>query len=185
MLKTDIPLKAPSIWVRIEQLRINKLDRLAPIMLDRVNAMMADAKKIATINGEVFDPIVFETDRLDELQQIYYEQGTTNAPTAIYGWHFYGLAIDVISKSKGWDVKNTWWNTLANLAVKHNLKSGHFWHRKDSPHIYFGSLKDSPSDLARTLYFGTPAWRGMSVFPDQSPQDIKGLHKVWTAVGAM
>jgi len=185
MLKTDIPIKAPSIWVRIEELRINRLDRLAPMMKERVEALLEDAKKIGSINGELFDPIVFETDRVDELQRIYYEQGTTNAPTAIYGWHFFGLATDMISKSKKWSVKDSWWRALGKLAERNGLKSGYFWKRKDSPHIYFGTLKDSPSDIARTLYFSTPNWRGVKVFPDQSPEDITGLHKVWKAVGAM
>lgn len=184
MLKIEIPTKAPSIWVEIASLRDNRLEHLAPVMRDRVIRMQQDWKKIATINGELFDPVVFETARPERLQQIYFQQGTTKAPTAIYGWHFYGLAIDVISKSKEWSVKNTWWSTLARTMRMNKIDPGYDWIKKDEPHGQFGGLKKSPSDRARLLYFGTPNWEGMHPFTDPA-EHRAGLERVWRAVGAM
>lgn len=185
MLKVEIPTEAPSVWKRIEKLRIKDICRLAPSMKARVEAYLEDAKKIKTVNGEVFDPIVFETARVDELQQIYYEQGTTDAPTALYGWHFYELAIDVISKSKGWSVSYAWWKTNASLMRQHGIDPGFDWHKQDLPHGQFGTLKKSPSDLARTLYFGTPKWHDLTIPSPDSGAHYEGLRRVWKAVGAL
>ena len=183
MLKVEIPTKAPSIWVTIANLRNNRIDALAPRFQERVSEYLFDAKKITTVNGEVFDPIVFETSRVDALQQIYFEQGTTKARTAIYGWHFFGLAIDVISRSKEWKVKETWWEANAKLMEKHGIDPGRRWNSPDDPHGQFGTLKKSPSDTARSLYFGTPHWQGMRTFTDA--RHLEGLKRVWKAVGAM
>lgn len=183
MNKTLIPTKAPSVWATIARLRINRIDALAPKMQDRVNAMLADAKKIASVDGERFDPIVFETARVDELQRIYYRQGTTKAYSAIYGWHFYGLAVDFISKSQEWSVSGAWWETLAKLMEKHGIDPGRRWKHPDDPHGQFGTLKPSPSDLSRTLYFGTPHWAGLETFTDERHE--QGLRRVWKAVGAV
>jgi hypothetical protein len=184
MLKVELPVKAPSVWVRIANLRIKSLDNLAPIMRTRVDNYLADAAKIKTVNGEKFDPIVFETARVDELQQIYFEQKTTKARTAIYGWHFYWLAIDVISKSKEWSVSEAWWELNASIMRRHGIDPGHDWNSPDDPHGQFGTLKKSPSDLARTLYFGTPHWQGMKTFAPDDPRHMRGLKRVWKAVGA-
>ena len=184
MLKIDIPVKAPSIWVEIESLRDHDISHLAPKMQDRVYMLMHDWNKILTVNGELFDPIVFETARPERLQEIYFQQGTTRAATAIYGWHFYGLAIDVISQRKKWSVKETWWQTLARTMRANKIDPGYDWFNKDEPHGQFGGLKKSPSDLARTLYFGTPRWYGMKPFTDPE-QHRQGLERVWRAVGAM
>lgn len=185
MIKTEIPVKAPSIWVRIKALRIQDTAHLAPLMRTRVDNYLDDAATIKTVNGERFDPYVFETARVDELQRIYFEQGTTKAPTAIYGWHFFWLAIDVISRSKEWAVSTAWWKTNASLMRKHGIDPGFDWVHPDEPHGQFGTLKKSPSDLARTLYFGTPKWQGMDTFALDDPRHMKGLQRVWTAVGAM
>lgn len=185
MLKLDIPVEAPSVWKRIDELRINSLDRLAPGMEARVKAYLADAAKVRTIDGETFDPIVFETARTDELQRIYFSQGTTNAPTAIYGWHFFCLAIDVISKSKGWSVSQSWWRLNASLMRRNGIDPGFDWRKPDEPHGQFGTLKVSPSDVARTLYFGTPNWHSMKTFEPDDPRHMIGLRKVWRAVGAL
>lgn len=182
MLKTDIPAKAPSVWVTIARLRINRVDALAPQMQTRVQAFLADAADVGTVNGEVFDPVVFETARVDALQQIYYDQGTTKARTAIYGWHFYGLALDVISASQEWSVKSSWWERMAVLMEKHGIDPGRRWTTPDDPHGQFGTLKKSPSDAARALYFGTAQWQGLATYTDD--RHLEGLRRVWHAVGA-
>jgi hypothetical protein len=184
MLKVEIPIKAPSIWDTINSLRIHDMDHLAPVFRARIEAMMPDTKKISTVNGELFDPIVFETARVDALQRIYYEQGSTNAPSALYGWHFYGLAADWISKSKEWSVRQSWWKLLAQYMRKYRIDPGLDWVHPDDPHGQFGGLKKSPSDRARMLYFGTNNWAGMTPFTDPA-EHRAGLERVWRAVGAM
>lgn len=183
MLKTEIPLKAPSIWTTIAALRINRLDALAPKMQLRVQAFLTEAITVGSVNGEAFDPLVFETARVDALQQIYFDQGTTKARTAIYGWHFYGLAVDIISATKEWSVKASWWERMAELMEKHGIDPGLRWNNPDDPHGQFGTLKKSPSDTARALYFGTPQWQGMKTFTDA--RHAMGLRRVWHAVGAL
>lgn len=184
MLKIEIPTKAPSIWVEIASLRDNRIEHLAPKMQDRVHSFQLDCTKFATVNGEIFDPVIFETARPERLQEIYFEQGTTRAPTAIYGWHFFGLAIDVISKRKEWSVKHTWWAFMAGIMRRNKIDPGFDWLKKDEPHGQFGGLKKSPSDLARTLYFGTSHWLKMHPFTDPA-EHRQGLERVWRAVGAM
>lgn len=185
MIKVELPTKAPSVWVRIKELRTNSLSNLAPTMRARVEDYLQETKTIKTVNGEKFDPIVFETARVDELQRIYYEQGTTKAPTAIYGWHFYWLAIDVISASKEWAVSEAWWKLNADLMRRHGIDPGYDWKEKDRPHGQFGTLHKSPSDVARTLYFGTAYWQGMKTFAPDDPRHLRGLKRVWQAVKAM
>lgn len=187
MLKIELPTKAPSIWERIDKLRIRSLDVLAPGMIIRVNGYLRDAAQYKIVPGtdEVYDPMVFETARTDELQRIYYEQGTTNAPTAIYGWHFYCLAIDTISRSKEWSVSQKWWRFNASLMRRNGIDPGYDWRKQDEPHGQFGTLKASPSDVARALYFGTPHWNGMSTFAPDDPRHLQGLKRVWEAVKAI
>lgn len=185
MLKVEIPAKEPSVWVRIASLRTNSLDKLAPMMRKRVEAYLEEAAKTKMVGKEVFDPIVFETARVDELQRIYFQQGTTKAATAIYGWHFYWLAIDTISKSKEWSVSKRWWSYNADLMRNHGIDPGFDWNNPDEPHGQFGTVGKSPSDLARTLYFGTPHWQGMQTFPVDDPRHMRGLQRVWKAVGAI
>jgi hypothetical protein len=184
MLKTSIPVEAPSIWLEIKALRDSNLDHLAPLMKARSLAFLEDCKKVTIVNTERFDPIIFETRRPERLQEIYFQQGTTHAPTALYGWHFYGLAIDVISRSKEWDVRSSWWKLMADFMRRNSIDPGHDWLDPDDPHGQLHGLKKSPSDIARQLYFGTAKWAGMLPFTDPSEHQA-GLERVWRAVGAM
>ena len=183
MLKTEIPALVPNIWTTIAKLRINRVDALAPKMQTYVAACLAECRTVGLVNGQLFDPIVFETIRTDALQRIYFNQGTTKAPTAIYGWHFYGLAVDVISASREWSVTPAWWTKLAEIMERHGLDAGHRWTRPDDPHGQFGTVKGSPSDLARTLYFGTPHWQTLSTYDGAA--HTAGLRRVWEDVGAL
>ncbi len=157
---------------------------LAPAMRGRVEGYILDARKIDVVNGEAFDPIIFETSRSERLQEIYFEQGTTRAFTAIYGWHFYCVAVDIISRKKEWSVSEAWWKESARLMRKNGIDPGYDWHEKDRPHGQFHGIKKSPSDLSRTLYFGTAHWQGMKPFTD-SAEHHAGLERVWRKIGAM
>lgn len=191
MLKVDIPEQAPSIWKRIIELRTNDVNKLAPKMKQAVlefEGRLAEVDHIVVCRSGrpleiTFDPIRFETARADELQKIYYQQGTTNAPTAIYGWHFFGLASDYISKSRGWSVPAEWWAKMADIAEASGLASGYRWNSKDEPHVYLKGIKKSPSDATREAYFNTKNWLGLPVLSGQAHLD--GLMRVWKITGAV
>lgn len=133
---------------------------------------------IADCNVQGFDAWVFEAYRSNELQQIYYARGrtvipphstVTNAPTNLYSWHGYGLAVDVVSKSKLWQPEGgeAWFGKVAEIFKNHGCKWGGDWTKPDTPHFQWGRCKPSPSDLARLIF----------------NQD--GLEAVWRAVGAI
>lgn len=184
MFKLEVPLKAPSIWEIIKNLRRSDTCYCAPLFKIKLLKLMEECKKIGTLKGgELFDPIIFETERVDALQQIYFEQGTTKARLAIYGWHFYRLAADIISLSREWKVSELWWRTLAEQAEKVGLQSGYRWKSKDEPHVYLGGIKDSPSDLTRNAYFNTANWHGKPVLTGAEHE--AGLLRVWKITGAL
>ena len=123
------------------------------------------------------DAYVYEAVRSNALQQAYFdlgrtvvppEQTITNANSALYSWHGYGLAVDVISQSKQWDAGDGWFASVAAIFKRHGCAWGGDWISTlgDIDHFQFGGLKASPSDEARALYA-----RG-------------GVEAVWDAVGA-
>ena len=118
---------------------------------------------------------VYETFRSNELQQVYYQRGrsvkppetpVTNASTNLYSWHGYGLAVDVIHKTKGWGAGDAWYRQVADVFKKHGCKWGGDWTSPDKPHFQWGKCKPSPSAIARELI------------------RTKGVLTVWETVGA-
>lgn len=89
------------------KLTVNRdLTLLAPKFREAVEQAIADCK----VRG--YDAYVYEGYRSLELQQLYYARGrtiipptktVTNAPSNLYSWHGYCLAVDVISIAHGWD----------------------------------------------------------------------------------
>jgi hypothetical protein len=166
-----------SVWVRIKELRQNDTACLAP----KFRAAVDDG--IAAIRAEGHDAVVFETCRTDELARIYFEQGTSKAPNARRTWHGYGLAVDIISGSKQWNiyphhVRRTrdgkriympgdpeFLECVTRVFKARGLKWGGDWTRfKDWPHWQWGRCKPSPSDVAVTLYRQggvEPVWRAV------------------------
>jgi peptidoglycan LD-endopeptidase CwlK len=168
------------------------LDELAP------KFHLAVVQAIEACERAGFDAVVHEALRSDELQELYYRRGrpptrdyphpVTNARSALYSWHGYGLAVDVISRSRGWfhplKVVNPtpenlaaerhraaeegarWFREVAAIFKAHECDWGGDWRpRSDPPHFQWGRLKPSPSDRARKLYAdgGMDAvWRAVS-----------------------
>ena len=91
----------------------------------------------------------------------------TNASSNLTSWHGYGLAVDIIHATKEWDAGDTWFRLLGDTAKAHGCQWGGDWHHPDKPHVQWGTLKDSPSDEARSLY----------------AED--GMRAVWVAVHAV
>ena len=145
------------------------LSKLAPRFREQVLVALAECH-----SGGI-DAIMYEGWRSPELQALYYARGRTIIPPAtpvtyarsnLYSWHGYGLAVDCISQSKGWDQPMTWFLAMADIFKRHGCKWGGDWRRADPPHFQYGACKPSPSDRARELYAAG------------------GVEAVWVAVGA-
>jgi hypothetical protein len=157
--------------VNPELLVVRSLDVLAPKFRASVERALARCAE------EGLDAYVYESLRSNELQAIYYERGrppsqefprpVTNAPTADRSWHFYGLAVDVISKSKGWNVPDSWWKSVAEIFGECDCKSGYYWKSRDKPHHQWALCRVSPSPRAREIYA------------------TGGLEALWREVGAL
>lgn len=147
-----------------------ELDRLAPAFRDAVG------RALAACAASGLDAWVYETYRSKELQEIYYARGrtvipppkpVTNARSNLYSWHGFGLAVDVISRQKGWNQPESWFADVAVRFRAEGCKWGGDWTTKDLPHFQWGQCKASPSDRARELLA------------------TGGFSAVWEAVGAL
>lgn len=170
------------------------LGKLAPRFRDAVEASLAACARAG------FDAVVWEALRSNELQYFYWLRGrpptaeypapVTYAKSSLYSWHGYGLAVDVISKSRRWFAPlivagvdeaalaiereraraegERWFRGVADIFKQHGCDWGGDWKRPhaDPPHMQWGRLKATPSDRARALY------------------REGGLEAVWRAVGA-
>ena len=143
---------------------------LAPRFRDAVEAAITEC--VAT----GFDAFVYEARRSEELQALYYARGrtvippekpVTNARSALYSWHGYGLAVDVISQRYGWDKPWRWWQNVAEIFKRHDCKWGGDWTHPDPPHHQWGRCKASPSERAREILAR------------------EGIEAVWAACGAL
>lgn len=168
-------------------MRINDFKFLAPLMRIRVENFIMQSLKFG------YHIRIHETLRTNELQMIYYEQGTTKAATAEGSWHFYGLAIDFVHREFDWFTGKSaklrwpnavarekagvkWFTDVAQIGKDCGLDWGGDWNRPDYPHMQFDTLKKSPSNLARTLY-------KKGFMRNNSPFD--GRYEVHRAVGAI
>jgi peptidoglycan L-alanyl-D-glutamate endopeptidase CwlK len=110
------------------------------------------------------DPVVHEAVRSDARQRWLYGIGRGYTPTgydpgatvtavasALQGWHFYGLAVDLRSRSRGWD-DEAFFAKCARHFEDCGLDWGGAWTHPDRPHFQWGTLRPSPSDRARALY---------------------------------
>jgi peptidoglycan L-alanyl-D-glutamate endopeptidase CwlK len=149
----------------------NDLDLLAPKFGAAVTVALKEANKAG------FDAVVFEAFRSDVRQRFLYQKGrtiippktpVTNAPTADFSWHGYGLAIDVVHRTKFWEPDGgfDWFRNVAKIFKAYNCKWGGDWTSIDPPHFQWHLCKPSPSDAARQL------------------KRSKGHQAVWDAVQA-
>ncbi|MDB5988311.1 MAG: hypothetical protein JWR16_3364 [Nevskia sp.] len=145
------------------------LGKLAP----RFRAAVESGLAACTAAG--LDAKVYEGFRSEELQALYYARGrsvippatpVTNAQSSLYSWHGYGLAVDVISQSKAWDMPEAWFGQVAEIFKQYGCAWGGDWKQRDLPHFQWGRCKPSPSDLAREIIAA------------------QGATAVWQAVGA-
>jgi peptidoglycan LD-endopeptidase CwlK len=147
--------------------RDTDISRLAPLFAARVAETLSRARMAG------LDPVLFEGWRSDVRQRWLYAQGrtrpgdvVTNAQSALYSWHGYGLAVDVISRAHGWD-DATFFERLARIAKGVGLDWGGDWSTRDLPHLQHGTLRAGPSAKARSIL------------------KSGGLYAVWEEVGAL
>ena len=153
-----------------QALRVSRdLTLLAP----RFQTAVQDA--ITECVQEGLDAFVYEAHRSAELQALYYARGrtiippnwpVTNARDNLHSWHGYGLAVDVISRARGWSAGEAWFARVAEIFGAHRCRWGGEWKMRDLPHFQWGRCKPSPSDVARQIY------------------RTEGLKAVWVKVGA-
>lgn len=152
------------------------LNLLAPRFKRAVEAAIADCNDPARPGGSL-GAKVFEGFRSPELQALYFQRGrtikpppkpVTNAPTNEFSWHGYGLAVDVIHKTRFWEPEGgeAWFRQVAAEFAKHGCRWGGDWTSPDLPHFQWGKCRASPSDRARSLLRSG------------------GIEAVWQAVGA-
>jgi D-alanyl-D-alanine carboxypeptidase-like protein len=146
------------------------LGLLAPKFRDAVD------KALAMCASQNLDAFVYETYRSQDTQEKYFARGrtvipptttVTNAPTNLLSWHGYGLAVDVISRSREWDAPLEWFEQVAACFRANGCRWGGEWKMQDLPHFQWGLCKPTPSDRARELIVSG------------------GMQSVWDAVGAL
>ncbi|HEY8571587.1 M15 family metallopeptidase [Phenylobacterium sp.] len=101
----------------------------------------------------------------------------TRAPTSFTSWHGYGLAVDVIHRTKAYwpfgkdrtaSARNErWFADVADVFKANGCNWGGDWSRPDTPHMQWGRCRPSPSARARELW------------------ESGGVQAVWAAVGAL
>jgi hypothetical protein len=130
------------------------LARLVPAFRDAVEHAIADCQ------ARGLDAYVYVAHRSPELQALYYARGrpivpptkpVTYAATNLQSSHGCGLAVDVISRSQGWNRPDAWFAQLAESFAKFGCRWGGEWKQRNLPHFQWGVCKPSPSDTARTL----------------------------------
>src|SRR5688500_11319029 len=106
------------------KLPTNELAFLAPGFRRAVTAALAECNDATN----TLDAIVFETYRSNDLQAIYFQRGrsvippatpVTNAQNNLFSWHGYGLAVDVIHRTKHWSAGDQWFERVATIFKKH------------------------------------------------------------------
>ncbi len=104
--------------------RQNSLDLLLPSFKKAVIQL------VANLEARGFDPMVFETGRSAAREK---ELDAKGAGSAGVSMHFYGAAVDIISRSRMWDWPE-FYESLCEEAEKLGMTSGHRWRRVDSVH---------------------------------------------------
>jgi peptidoglycan L-alanyl-D-glutamate endopeptidase CwlK len=146
------------------------LSKLAPKFRRAVEAALAQ------LQAEGIDAMVNEGLRSDALQRVYFARGVTKARTVSGSWHGYGLAVDIISKKRGWDVwpwrakdgslrggDPNWWRRVVEVMKLHGLDWGGDWESIfDAPHFQWEKCKASPSATSKKLF---AAGRPFDVWP--------------------
>jgi len=149
----------------------SRVTALAPKMQVAVEAII---KQMADLGHKAK---VFETLRTAERQAFLhgfgrtYDDGrgtVTKVQDARKGWHFYGLAVDIVQNDASpWDAPQAFWQTLGKCAEANGLTWGGRWKFLDLPHSQWAGCPTSPTAL------------------DISLATESGIEAVWKKYGAI
>ena len=166
------------VWARIARLRIKDVDLLAPVIKHSVlQGLSALGTQTASIQymGEThtisLKTKVVETLRVQELQEIYFQQKTSKVSDVMRGSHAYGIAVDLISEEYDWftgkaaaerwpdrkvreAISLLWYRRLAAVVTADNVMAwGGLWKKfPDSPHFQSARTPVSPNHAMREAY---------------------------------
>lgn len=162
------PLARPTIP---EPPRVDTLGLLAPKFREAIERVLVDMRDLG------HGVRVFETLRTDARQAYLYGFGrdyddgrgpVTKVPSARGGWHFYGLAADIVEDDASpWKAPNAFWQDLGRCGERHGLTWGGRWKMLDLPHLQWGKCRVSPP-------------RHLQYTVDMP----NGLEEIWRQVGA-
>lgn len=169
-LSTPVLLPPPPQAVPHE----SSLDGLAPQV--RAGAL----RVVARMTAKGWQAKIFETLRTQARQAYLYGFGrdyderptprgrVTKVQDAISGWHFFGLAVDIVQNdATPWIAPLAFWNDLGAAYEAEGFTWGGRWTDPyDAPHGQWAKCRRSPSQKARDLY------------------EQGGNAAVWAAVGA-
>lgn len=164
------------------------LSNLAPAFKLRIDRVLAD------MQAKGHDAFVFEAVRTQERQwwifgcgrtaaectqhgvpaEYAFPEGTkvTNAASFVASVHGHGLACDIISKAKLWNVSAQFKADLAEAAKAHGLTWGGWWKSPvDWPHVQFPLLRNGH------VFAGPSA-------ADRERTAKQGMRATWLAYGA-
>lgn len=161
------------------------------LMVNRDLAFLAPAFRQAVANAiqacteQNLDAMVYETYRSQALAASYYQRGrtvkppfrpVTNASTNLHSWHGFGLAVDVVHKTKFWSPPegDAWFRQVATIFKQCHCTWGGDWKMADLPHFQWDRCPPSPSDLARQMIEGEgleAVWRHFEAVDDRAAAD--------------
>jgi peptidoglycan L-alanyl-D-glutamate endopeptidase CwlK len=153
----------------------NDIAELAPLFRSAVE------RSLEQCAARGLDAYVYEAYRTPELQAEYYARGrtkrppfttVTNAPDNLNSWHGYGLAVDVISRSRQWNAGRDWFAEIAEVFKANECRWGGDWKQADLPHFQWHLCMASPSAEARRLITSQGAlavWRAVRAVADELP----------------
>lgn len=140
----------------------------APKFVDAINRML-----VRLADG--LPEVPFEWLRTAERQTYLYGFGrdyddgrgkVTNAKTALFSMHGFGLAVDIVEKdATPWNAPVSFWNEIGDAAKAEGLIWGGTWERPDLPHVQWNTGHATPTDDDRGLFFREgkeAAWRRYS-----------------------
>ena len=139
-----------------EPARMSSLVGLAPKFKRAVEAIVQE------MQDSGYRVRIFETLRSNERQAFLYGFGrdyddgrgpVTKAKTAENGWHYFGLAADLVEDDASpWIAPQKFWQDLGLIAEQHGCTWGGRWEIVDLPHIQWGLCRRSPSQRAVDLH---------------------------------
>lgn len=125
----------------IPALRIRSLGYLMPEFAASVRRV------VERMEGRGHDPVVIETLRIAALQVEYHRRGTSKQKDVLRSMHGHGLAVDIISQSRGWDYSQAWKDDLVAACKAEGVTCGGLWKNPvDWPHVQHGAIPGAVPD---------------------------------------